>query len=676
MLRRVSVTRAAAVPRSVWDPTHHNKKWVDSYALPIARRRVWPAKVWSLRPDPQTPSDWLRFSKRNLAYQYNARLRACIDFPEMVTYYQEMKERGVKIDVDTAYVMISRATRYEHMRPEDVFQLFDELVGLGARADIAVIETLHTAWDNALGVAPEWREVRRRDLIDRYNELAEEFVDTYGEQHYDQLMLQEVARCRNNLVQLGSTLRYTVWAKVIAHLDDARDVVRELAAMYADRVGRQPTEHTVVKLGKEALQVPRLAGVMRRHSDDDDEQNLWARGAYRPTEAEAAAGLPLTGHWEDHAVNRVFLAVLARIVDAGFRNNYTGQLDDLLVLSRRAMAFIWRSGVMVNGDVFAQLFDVIKYAENRVEADKEAQRMLLLAYAGGMRVPGTTSEQLQAWRKEAVPINAKVLARYVASRRPWGPLRFAPMLIKGTDGKSQVRFAPFSAEDDVSAEPLAEKAAADEGSDAAAAADGTSTTEDAAAAALPQRVKRAGVSRDRDGVHARWADLRDALNKLSPAGLYGSAENTLTGERGALAMYQCPDGVQLLTAQALFLRDMYAEVPHNFAVCEAVLGHLEELKHELDALCMTATTAEPTNWRSADEETPRAEGPETECVEAMLVTLRTMLDFLVVFKGDDQAQAASRDATYKRAVELRQRIVDECATRYEGKFKMLWLQEA
>ncbi|EPY36285.1 hypothetical protein STCU_00662 [Strigomonas culicis] len=196
MLRRARFLLATSLPRSAWDPAHHNPNWTDSYATDIAARRHWPAKRWSVALDPRTPRDWLRFSYRNLAYAYNGALRACTTFPEMIVYYTEMKQRGVKVDVDTLNVLLTRAARYEHIQTDDIFLLFDEMTSLGARPDIAAVETLHTVLEHSAQKSFEWREARRRQLVELYNYLAVEEIARLAPHKADALLAAQMARLR------------------------------------------------------------------------------------------------------------------------------------------------------------------------------------------------------------------------------------------------------------------------------------------------------------------------------------------------------------------------------------------------------------------------------------------------------------------------------------------------
>lgn len=50
-----------------------------------------------------------------------------------------MKLRKVKVDVDTMNIMLNRAARYERMEVDDMFMLFDEMLSLGVRPDLASV---------------------------------------------------------------------------------------------------------------------------------------------------------------------------------------------------------------------------------------------------------------------------------------------------------------------------------------------------------------------------------------------------------------------------------------------------------------------------------------------------------------------------------------------------------
>eukprot|EP00759_Apiculatamorpha_spiralis_P051834 PhF_6_TR5515/c0_g1_i1/m.7823 len=213
MLRRNLASFAVAFPREAWDPAHHSPKWVDSYAEPIAIRRDWPVRKWLVGLEPKSPREYLGHSLRNLAYEYNARMRACRTFPDVVPLYKEMLTRGVKIDVDTMYIILSRAARFEGVSVQQLFMLYDEMVQAGARPDIGTTEILHTIWDMTPPDPsnPEheaFREFRRRQLGDTYNALCKQEITRLGTKGLNNLMEQTFQRFRDNLRSLGLTVSF------------------------------------------------------------------------------------------------------------------------------------------------------------------------------------------------------------------------------------------------------------------------------------------------------------------------------------------------------------------------------------------------------------------------------------------------------------------------------------
>ena len=76
-------------------------------------------------------------------------MRACDTFPDIIPYYKEMLTRGVKLDVDTMYVVLSRAARFDGVSVSQIFELAQEMMSHGARLDLATIEVLHTVFSHA-----------------------------------------------------------------------------------------------------------------------------------------------------------------------------------------------------------------------------------------------------------------------------------------------------------------------------------------------------------------------------------------------------------------------------------------------------------------------------------------------------------------------------------------------
>ena len=83
------------------------------------------------------------------------------------------------------------------------------------------------------------------------------------------------------------------------------------------------------------------------------------------------------------------------------------------------------------------------------------------------------------------------------------------------------------------------------------------------------------------------------------------------------------------------------------------------------------------NGYPGDEATPRLAEIETEAWESLLALCRGMLDFLV----DTQAEGSNSEArqtaqeTFVAVEKLRRDILSQTPIAFNGKFKMLWLQE-
>jgi len=224
MFRISSLARAVAIPREAWDPTHHSPTWIDSYAEAVPARRDWPVRKWLVGLMPKTQKEYLGYSIRNSAYEYNAAMRACSTFPEMIPYYKEMFVRGVRMDVDTMYVVLSRAARFEGVTAQQVFELYDEMQQQGARPDIAVAEVLHTVWDLTPPIPDDaehenFRETRRQQLCTIYNELCGVEVHRLGGKKLFPLMQQTFQKFRANLRTLKMTISLENYAAYVSYLE-------------------------------------------------------------------------------------------------------------------------------------------------------------------------------------------------------------------------------------------------------------------------------------------------------------------------------------------------------------------------------------------------------------------------------------------------------------------------
>ncbi|ESL09047.1 hypothetical protein TRSC58_03240 [Trypanosoma rangeli SC58] len=397
MLRRAPFLFATNIPRSAWDPAHFNTNWSDSYSGDIAARRHWPAKKWSIGLEPRTPRDWLQFSYRNLAYAYNGALRACQSFPEMLVYYKEMKQRGVKVDVDTMNVLLTRAARYERIQVDDVFLLFDELTALGARPDIAAVETLHTVLDHSAAMPYEWREARRRQLVELYNCLAMEEIERLAPHRVDRLLKEQIKRYRDNLRALKASLSPTVYRRYLHTMHSASLLLEEVHNFLWELV---ESDHPAMEVPALQLRVPFVGSVMRR------------------PDADANAQLVKFTDFEDADVCSVFLAAAERAVDV--------DLHDVRPVSERRiflslLTMLSYSGVLYTSDLMAHLMEMVKYSTHGAARDSDAQRVLRYAIRGSSAAQDEVYRSL--WHKVETVADSRVVGRYIGAREPWSPTR-------------------------------------------------------------------------------------------------------------------------------------------------------------------------------------------------------------------------------------------------------------
>jgi len=676
MLRRSARLAVSSVPRASWDPKHHDARWVDSYAKPAVDRRTWPAKVFSIVPEPQTPTEFLHYSKRNLAYAYNAAIRACSTFPETIELYNEMKARGAEVDLDTAFAMLSRAARYERMTPEDVFLLSDELRALGARFDITVIEVLHTVWDHSAAASPQWREARRRELVDEYNRLANDDIARYGEQGHAALMVQQLSRYARDVAQLGGTLRYDVYQRMFAQITDWRMLAPQLVAMLQARAG--PDAPTVsLNVGTATLEIPVVGELLRRKSDAEDAVQPWARSGLPPLPAGEPHGPQF---YEDVQLNKAFLAAIERVADAGFFEHAATGLGDR-GLAQQLFLVAWYSKAMITADVFAQLMDIVRFsADDGGRRGMAARGIFRRAFrAANME---RTADLVQ-WCDTMKPLDARVVARYLMAVDPWENEGFDLGQVPGKEeGKMTLGFkkfgsAPKQAKEASQADALENAAKTDE-----SAAEGAS-----AVAPVPGTRKQGLTGRD---VDERMASVRRTIQRFVGAGTKAkerkdgdenSAEAAiLQAKKARMNAYMEPNGMQLVTAQLVFLRRLVASanVAGNVEVMQRVVFYLREVKVELDELCDAPAVA-AASTAGASEETPLAEGPETEAWESLLAALRVVLDSTAARTASGKSTRdgkAAADKCFAEANELRTQVVNESKTRFGGKFRMLWLEEA
>ncbi|TPP53126.1 hypothetical protein CGC20_30110 [Leishmania donovani] len=601
MLRRSFFVLAPSIPRSVWDPAHYNENWVDSYSTSIADRRHWPAKKWSIGLEPRTPRDWLRFSYRNLAYAYNGALRACATFPEMLVYYKEMKQRGVKVDVDTLNALLSRAARYEHIQVDDVFLLFDELTALGARPDIASVETLHTVLEHAAHQPPEWRETRRRQLVELYQYLALEEIERLAPHRVDALLSAQIARLRGNLKQLNASLSPSVYRRYFAVIDLGETLIQEVHNFLWEYVG---ADHAAMDVPSLQLRIPFVASVMKRPLATAD-----------PAQVKAT-------DFEDTDVCSVLLAAVERCVD--------GDFHDRRPVSERRMylallTMLTSSGVLYSADLMAQMMDVVKYSRDDRGRDRDAQRLLRYALRGSSAADDAAYREL--WRAVAPPVDARVVGRYLASRDPTVAAKTAEALQQRWDDVRKL----------IDITGVLKLGAGLKSARAGSAA----PTQEAAQQAMEVFTGAAAFLRG-VATGCRYGELADAL-----------------------AIQAVGDGQQQQHHAPRATTELYAG-GLEFDVWHRLLQCVQQLRQDMEQFMAQQYEAHGLQVE-----------PEFECWEAMLVVLRCILDFCLVHTQQygRTAGGGMAENLFQESAQLRAQLVEESRTRFNGRMRILWLQE-
>jgi hypothetical protein len=696
---------AVGIPRSAWDPAQHNENWVDSYSTGIADRRHWPAKKWSIGLEPRTPREWLRFSYRNLAYAYNGALRACTTFPEMLAYYKEMKQRGVKVDVDTLNVLLSRAARYEHIHIDDVFLLFDELTALGARPDIASVETLHTVLEHAAHRPPEWQEARRRQLVELYQHLALEEIERLAPHHADALLAAQIARLRSNLKQLHASLSPSVYRRYIAVVDCGETLIQEVHNFLWEYVSG---DHAALEVPSLRLRIPFVASVMKRPA------------------ATADPATVKSTDFEDSDVCSVILAAVERCVDGDFH-------DRRRVSERRMylalLTMLTSSGVLYSADLMAQLMDIVKYSRDERGRDRDAQRLLRYALRGSSAANDGAYRDL--WRAVAPPVDARVVGRYLASRDPWSPLHIC------YDRSLQFRAFPAlqlgapssaAAHNMSAAGPAAATAAAvgeEEGAEGVSA--------DMLPSTVPEPTNAAGGSAERqqqssahtvtprtaEALQQRWLDVQQLIDVTGVLKRLQQPQGSSSSGSAAVTQADAQNAMEVFTGCAVFLRgvatgERYGSVEEAMST-QAVGEGTSRASAGGGYAAAGASSSSPSSLVGSGEASalPCADGldfdawhrvlqcvkqlrqdmekfiaaqydmhgwqvePEFECWEALLVVLRCVLDFCVVHTQQygRAAGGGMAETLFQETAQLRAELVEESRSRFNGRMRILWLQE-
>lgn len=749
MLRSTLPAAAAAIPRGVWDPKQHNHKHVDSYAKAISDRRQWPAKKWSVGLEPRVLSDWSKFSLRNLAYEYNGKLRSCASFPEMVPIYQEMKLRGVEMDADTANVMLSRGARFPKIRVEDLFSLFDEFIDLGVRPDNSVVEILHTLWDftsdGAAGGSRRdgegessqksvpsltWKESRRLQLVGLYDTLCRDEVETLGEKGFMDLLQREFGRYANNAALLGGRLSPETYCLYFSFMDSAERLFEELGKYLCTFVPKSRLEASstnpfpvtelryinnvrIPHLYKEAglsltgdssLLHSTSAAPLNRPTNEPEHDPSFNREVYRSK---------FVG---DVEINTVLTAVVARLVDSPLRGNRLPRTDEgaLLLLLEK---FVRDSGILLTSDLLAAMMEVCKFQAD-YSLERVAMRLLQCSLFGSAVLSTPQRQQWVGFAEE--PMDGRVVGRYLASRDPWSVQMIHPLengkfgvfrtasgegvsaAITSQDARKQK--SPTSRAD---AEEVEEESAVDTKA-ASSANDSTPSPKNDSkpvytAAAIKERwssvqelIKKAEVLQlslptslpnggDRDilasnpaAIAQAEADLRDRnIEKVAASmevftGMAAFLRHIFLHERypPTEASLRASSSFSLDPTQAAGGKTTITTSAPGMTVeaCEAIFACMRETKDRMDS---HISACQASGWLGVKDALP-----ELEAWETLLTLCTNMLDFLLT--KTDQAAENERDnitKLFKEVGRFRGKMLEESRSRFDGRFKMLWLQE-
>eukprot|EP00760_Papus_ankaliazontas_P034141 PhM_4_TR7006/c0_g1_i1/m.35082 len=360
-MRRAPFLFATAIPRDAWDPAHHNPKWHDSHADHITKRRDWPSRKWLVGLVPKTPREFLETSDRNVVYQYNARMRACVTFPEIIPYYKEMLQRGVKIDVDTMYVVLSRAVRFEGLTAQDVFALCDEMVAHGARLDLATAEVLHTLWDTAVVTEDDvelvaWKEARRQFLGNTYNQLLKTELHRTGSRGLESLMQQTFAKHRANLRALSLMPSFENYAIYVSYLtratpkDSAAKFDRGSAHALGSILGALEAVKDDIYVANRCAERGIEYQVVPRRNDTDTDTLL----RLSPIVAQDAELFKSVSA----GMSNIYLTALQNVV---MRNGTAAEAKRLLYFASNFVHNLRKDGVRVSMEVHRELMNIAKF---------------------------------------------------------------------------------------------------------------------------------------------------------------------------------------------------------------------------------------------------------------------------------------------------------------------------
>ena len=565
----------------------------------------------------------------------------------MIPLYREMIERGVKMDLDTMYVILSRGARYDKMSPQDLFILFDEMKELGAKADITVLELLHTVLESSEGQPAEWREARRLQLVWLYCDLAATELPEYGEKNYQNLLRSQFHRFRVNCRSLKERLPANIWIYYLTSLTDFDTMAEEVAQYLWDFAPNENYESKMI--GRLQVAVPVLTKLLNRPDPDSSKASSAKVDTETTSLSTTAADLMQStsvppSYKLDEEINSVLLAALGRMIDYPMTSRRTpGGLDPgIAYMFFRPLTV--QCGVLRGADLTAQLLDLVKYMDNSATAEalteaemitkKDTNSIQILndTMKGSRVVP---SQQQAHWREYARPVDARVVGRLLACRDPWGPNTFTV--------SAQGQPSSFSVGDSK-----------------------VQTTSDASAAEGGEKKTASYVIRTAEDVDRRWKDME----------AFVKSTNVLK-DRFATDSDGLPITTEVYTGMAIWLKRMYDAESRNYDVCAAVFNKLQILKLELDRFCSSDYHREEDASAAGDTASAQVQlVPEVECWEAMLSLIKSMMDFVATrHRSQTTTGVTEANQLFGQLAEFRSQLLKESRQRYGGRFSMLWLEE-
>ena len=357
-------------------------------------------------------------------------MRAIATFSDIVPLYLEMKERGVQMDTDTMFIMISRAARHSEVTAHELFLLYGEMKELGARPDLVIVELMHTSLDHAVHhTTPEWQQMQKRKLALEYLALLEDEVDRLSSSNLGALLQAQFLRYRSNIKKLGYRTPTKFWVACMSRLHHFNDLLECFVGYLWDWVEPHNTQPlSMAQVSAELspnyrLPVPRLHFLLHRLDGTHplNKQELSASEKVQNTvltdihnkllehpvhyaiyneesscqslEGDAEVNVPVELHsllnavqiankkWskkifqKDEEINAFFLACLERVIMTPLSNRdntaddarHTAILEPNLQI-RLLYAVFCKAGVYINANTLAQLMDCAKFLLEDVHA--------------------------------------------------------------------------------------------------------------------------------------------------------------------------------------------------------------------------------------------------------------------------------------------------------------------